>query len=58
MRPIRYAHRTLALCAGDDVLLAPEIAALEPDRVAPFRGALQLREPRRLRLPPDKGRSG
>ena len=31
MRPIRYAHRTVALCAGDDVLLAPEIAALEPD---------------------------
>ena len=31
MRPIRYADRTVALCAGDDVLLAPEIAALEPD---------------------------
>jgi hypothetical protein len=31
MRPIRYANRTVALCAGDDVLLAPEIAALEPD---------------------------
>ena len=31
MRPIRYANRTVALCSGDDVLLAPEIAALEPD---------------------------
>ena len=31
MRPIGYANRTVALCAGDDVLLAPEIAALEPD---------------------------
>ena len=31
MRPIRYADRTVALCAGDDVLLAPEIAALGPD---------------------------
>jgi hypothetical protein len=31
MRPIRYANRTVALCADDDVLLAPEIAALEPD---------------------------
>ena len=31
MRPIRYADRTVALCAGDDVLLAPEIATLEPD---------------------------
>jgi hypothetical protein len=31
MRPIRYANRTVALCDGDDVLLAPEIAALEPE---------------------------
>jgi hypothetical protein len=31
VRPIRYADRTVALCAGDDVLLAPEIPALEPD---------------------------
>jgi hypothetical protein len=31
MRPIRYADRTVALCDGDDVLLAPEIAVLEPD---------------------------
>jgi hypothetical protein len=31
MRPIRYAHRTVALCASDDVLFAPEIAAVEPD---------------------------
>jgi hypothetical protein len=30
-RPSEYADRTVALCAGDDVLLAPEIAALEPD---------------------------
>jgi hypothetical protein len=29
MRPIRYANRTVALCERDDVLLAPEIAALE-----------------------------
>jgi hypothetical protein len=32
MRPIRYADRTVALCEDDDVLLAPEIAMLEPDR--------------------------
>jgi hypothetical protein len=31
VRPIRYADRTVALCAGDHVLLAPEIAALESD---------------------------
>jgi len=31
MRPIRYADCTVALCEGDDVLLAPEIAVLEPD---------------------------
>jgi hypothetical protein len=31
MRPIRYPNRSVALCAGADVLLAPEIAALEPD---------------------------
>jgi hypothetical protein len=31
VRPIRYADRTVALCDGDDVLLAPEIALLEPD---------------------------
>jgi hypothetical protein len=31
MGPIRYANRTVAICAGDDVLPAPEIAALEPD---------------------------
>jgi hypothetical protein len=30
MRRIRYANRTVAL-GGDDVLLAPEIAALEAD---------------------------
>jgi hypothetical protein len=29
MRPIRYANRTVAL-RGDDVLLEPEIAALDP----------------------------
>jgi hypothetical protein len=31
MRPIRYAHRTVALWEGDDVLRPPEIAVLEPD---------------------------
>jgi hypothetical protein len=31
MRPIRYSNRSVALCGGDDVLLAPEIAAFEPD---------------------------
>jgi hypothetical protein len=31
MRPIHYANQTVAFCAGDDVLLAPEIAVLEPD---------------------------
>jgi hypothetical protein len=31
MRPIRYANRTVALCEGDHVLLAPEIAVLEAD---------------------------
>ena len=31
MRPIRYGDRTVALCDGDDVLLAPAIAALKPE---------------------------
>jgi hypothetical protein len=31
VRPIRYADRTVALCDRHDVLLAPEIAVLEPD---------------------------
>jgi IrrE N-terminal-like domain len=31
MRSIRYANRVVALCEHDHVLLAPEIAALEPD---------------------------
>ena len=31
MRPIRYADHTVALCDRDDVLLAPDIAVLEPD---------------------------
>jgi hypothetical protein len=30
VRPIRFANRTVAL-GGDALLLAPEIAALEPD---------------------------
>jgi hypothetical protein len=31
LRPIRYPDRAVALCAGDHVLLGPEIAVLEPD---------------------------
>jgi hypothetical protein len=31
VRPIRYADHTVALCDRDDMLLAPEIAVLEPD---------------------------
>jgi hypothetical protein len=31
VRPIHYGNRTVDLCDGDDVLLTPEIAALEPE---------------------------
>lgn len=31
MRAIRYANSTVALCDGDDVLVAPQVAALEVD---------------------------